>query len=71
LDIIGSTRKKGMYAVSSPRAVVKVKGRVKVVVLLDTGADVNVMTIEVADVANLPILEIIPMEAETFTGHNA
>jgi predicted aspartyl protease len=71
LDIIGSTRKKGMYAVSSPRAVVEVEGRVKVAALLDTGADVNVMTAEVADAANLPVLEITPLEAETFTGHNA
>jgi predicted aspartyl protease len=71
LDVIGSTRKKGMYAVSSPRAVVEVEGRVKVAALLDTGADVNVMTVEVADAANLPVLEITPLEAETFTGHNA
>ena len=71
LDVIGSTRKKGMYAVSSPRAVVEVEGRVKVAALLDTGADINVMTAEVADAANLPVLEITPLEAETFTGHPA
>jgi hypothetical protein len=70
LDIIGSTKKKGIYAVSSPRAVMKVKGKVKMAILLDTEADINVMTAEIADVINLFILEIILMEAETFTGHN-
>jgi predicted aspartyl protease len=60
-----------MYPMSSPRAVVEVEGRVKVAALLDTGADVNVMTAEVADAANLPVLEITPLEAETFTGHSA
>jgi predicted aspartyl protease len=60
-----------MYAVSSPRAVVEVEKKVKVAALLDTGADVNVMTAKVADAANLPVLEITPIEAETFTGHNA
>jgi hypothetical protein len=39
-------------------------------VLLNTGADINVMTVEIADAANLPILEITPLKAETFTGYN-
>jgi hypothetical protein len=60
-----------MYAVSSPRAVIKIKRKIKVAALLDTEADVNIIIIKVADVANLPILEIISIEAETFTGHNA
>jgi hypothetical protein len=60
-----------MYAVFSPRAVIEVKGRVKVAILLDTGADVNVMIVKVADVANLSILEIISLEIETFTDYNA
>jgi hypothetical protein len=60
-----------MYAMSSPRAVIKMEERIKVAALLDTGADVNIITAKVADVANLFILEIIPMEVETFTGYNA
>jgi hypothetical protein len=71
LDIIGSTKKKRMYAVSSPRAVIKMKRRVKVTVLLNIGANINIMTVKIADVANLLILEIIPMETEIFTGYNA
>jgi hypothetical protein len=55
---------------SSPRAVIEVKGKIKVVTLLNTGADVNIMTAKIADVTNLPILEIISMEVKTFTGHN-
>jgi hypothetical protein len=70
LNIIRSTRKKGIYAISSPRAVIKVKKRIKVTVLLDIEADINVIIAKVADAANLFILEIIPMEAETFTGYN-
>jgi hypothetical protein len=60
-----------MYAMSSPRAVIKIKEKVKVVTLLNTRANVNVMTAKIADAINLPILEIIPIEAETFTGYNA
>jgi hypothetical protein len=59
-----------MYAVFSPRAVIKVKRKIKVTALLNTGADVNVMTVKVADAINLPIFEITPMKAETFTGYN-
>jgi len=59
-----------MYAVFSPRAVVKVERRVKVAALLNIGADINIMTVEVADVTNLFVLEIISMEAEIFTGYN-
>jgi hypothetical protein len=71
LDIIGLIKKKGMYVMSSPRAVVKIEGKVNVAVLLDIRADVNVIIAKVADAANLPVLEIIPMEVETFTGYNA
>jgi hypothetical protein len=71
LNIIKSTRKKEMYAMSSPRAVIEMKERVKITALLNTGADINVITAKVADATNLPILEITPIEAETFTGHNA
>jgi hypothetical protein len=71
LDIIGSIKKKRIYTISSPRAVIKVKKRIKVTVLLDIKADVNVITIKVADVTNLPVFEIIPIKIETFTGHNA
>jgi hypothetical protein len=60
-----------MYAMSSPRAVIKIKERVKVTALLNIGADVNVMTAKIADAVNLLILEIIPLKIETFTGHNA
>jgi hypothetical protein len=60
-----------MYAVSSPRAVVKVKKRVKVIALLNIKADVNIMTAEVADAANLLIFEITSMKTEIFTGYNA
>jgi hypothetical protein len=70
LDIIGSTKKKGMYAVSSPRAIIKIKRRVKMTALLDIKANINVITIKIADVTNLPILEITPMETETFTDYN-
>jgi hypothetical protein len=38
--------------------------------LLDIGADINIMTVKIADAVNLPILEIISLEAETFTGYN-
>jgi hypothetical protein len=41
-----------------------------VATLLDTGADVNVMTIKIADATNLPVLEITPLKTEIFTGHN-
>jgi hypothetical protein len=71
LNIIGSTRKKGIYAVSSPRAVIKIKEKVKVTALLNTEANVNIIIVKVADAANLPILEIIPIEVKTFTGYNA
>jgi hypothetical protein len=71
LDIIGSIKKKKMYAMSSPRAVIKVKERVKVAILLDIGADVNIMIVKIADAANLFIFEIIPIEIKIFTGHNA
>ena len=70
LDIIGSIRKKGIYAVSSPRAVVEMEGRVKMAALLDIEANINVMTAEIADAVNLFILEIIPIKVEIFTGHN-
>jgi hypothetical protein len=39
--------------------------------LLDIETNVNVIIIKIADVANLSILEIIPIEIKTFTGHNA
>jgi hypothetical protein len=70
LDIIGSTKKKEMYVIFSPRAVIEIKERVKMIALLDIKADINVMTVEVADIINLPILEIIPLKIETFTGYN-
>jgi hypothetical protein len=56
--------------VSSPRAVVKVKEKVKVAVLLNIETDVNVITTEIADAVNLLVLEIISMEVEIFTDHN-
>jgi hypothetical protein len=59
-----------MYAVFSPRAVVEIKERVKIIALLDIRADVNIMIVKVADVTNLFILEIISMEIEIFTGYN-
>jgi hypothetical protein len=71
LDIIGSTKKKKMYTISSPRAVIKMEKRVKITALLNIGADVNVMTAKIADAINLPILEITPMEIEIFTDYNA
>jgi hypothetical protein len=70
LNIIGSIRKKKMYAISSPRAVIEIKGKIKMTALLDTEADINVMIVEVADAINLPILEITLMEIEIFTGYN-
>jgi hypothetical protein len=70
LNIIKSKKKKEIYAMSSPRAVIKVKKKVKVTALLNTKADVNVITAKVADVTNLLILEITPIKAETFTGYN-
>jgi hypothetical protein len=60
-----------MYAVSSPRAVIKIEEKVKMTALLNTKADINVIITEVADTANLFILEIIPIKAKTFTGYNA
>jgi predicted aspartyl protease len=56
--------------VSSPRAVIEIEGRVKVAVLLDTGADVNIIIIKVADAINLSILEITSIKVKTFTGYN-
>jgi hypothetical protein len=49
----------------------KIKKKVKVAILLNIKADINVMITKIADVINLPILEIIPIEIETFTGYNA
>jgi hypothetical protein len=60
-----------MYTISSPRAVIKIERKVKITTLLNIRADVNVMTAKIADITNLSILEIIPIKAETFTGHNA
>jgi hypothetical protein len=60
-----------MYAVSSPRAVIKMEKRIKVTALLDTEADINVIIAKIADATNLSILEITPIKAETFTGYNA
>jgi hypothetical protein len=59
-----------MYAVSSPRAVIKIERKVKVAVLLDTGADINIIIVKIADAANLLILEITPIKVKTFTGYN-
>jgi hypothetical protein len=55
---------------SSPRAVIKIERKVKVTALLDIRADINIITAKIADVTNLPILEITPMEAKTFTSYN-
>jgi hypothetical protein len=41
------------------------------VALLNTEANINVITAKIADATNLPILEITPIKAKTFTGHNA
>jgi hypothetical protein len=60
-----------MYAMSLPRAVIKVEGRIKVIALLNTKADINVIIVEVADAVNLSILEIISIEVKIFTGYNA
>jgi hypothetical protein len=60
-----------MYIIFSPRAVIKIEKRVKIIVLLNTGADINVITVKIADTTNLSILEIIPLKAKIFTGHNA
>jgi hypothetical protein len=59
-----------MYAIFSPRAVVKIKGRIKVTTLLDIKTDINIMTAEIANAINLLILEIIPIKAKIFTGYN-
>jgi hypothetical protein len=48
---------------------VKIEGRVKMTVLLDIRADINIMITEIADVVNLPILEIISLKIEIFTGY--
>jgi hypothetical protein len=70
LNIIGSIRKKRIYTVSSPRAVIEIEKRIKVIALLNIKADINVIITEIADVINLFILEIIPIEIKIFTGHN-
>jgi hypothetical protein len=49
----------------------KVKKKVKMTALLNTGADINIMTAEIADAINLPILEITLIKVKTFTGYNA
>jgi hypothetical protein len=59
-----------MYAIFSPRAVIKVKKRIKIIALLDTKTDINIIIAKIADAANLFILEIISIEIKTFTGHN-
>jgi hypothetical protein len=56
---------------SSPRAVIKIKKKVKMTVLLNIEADINIIIAKIADAVNLPILEIIPLEVKTFTGYNA
>jgi hypothetical protein len=71
LDIIESIRKKEIYAISSPRAVIKIERKIKVTALLNIEADINIITAKIADAINLSILEIIPLEIKTFTGHNA
>jgi hypothetical protein len=55
---------------SSPRAVIEIKKKVKVIALLDIGADINVITVEIADAADLLILEIIPIKVKIFTDYN-
>jgi hypothetical protein len=40
------------------------------VTLLDTEANINIITAKIVAAINLPILEIISLEVETFTGHN-
>jgi hypothetical protein len=59
-----------MYAVSLPRAVIKMKGKIKVTILLDIEADINIMIIKIADVVNLFILEIIQIKIKIFTDYN-
>jgi hypothetical protein len=71
LDIIESIRKKGIYIMFSPQAVIKIERKIKIVVLLNTRADINVIIAEVADAINLFILEITSLKVEIFTGHNA
>jgi hypothetical protein len=71
LDIIRSIKKKAIYTISSPRAVIEMEKKVKVTALLDTKTDINVITAEVADVINLLILEIISIKIKIFTGYNA
>jgi hypothetical protein len=71
LNIIKSIKKKEIYAVFSPRAVIKMEGKIKIAALLNIRADVNVMIVKVADVANLPILKITPLKIEIFTDYNA
>jgi hypothetical protein len=71
LDIIGSIKKKGIYAMFSPRAVIKIEGKVKMAILLNIRADVNVIITKVATAVNLFVLEIIPLEIKIFTGYNA
>jgi hypothetical protein len=55
---------------SSPRAVIEIKKKVKVIALLDIGADINVITVKIADAADLLILEIIPIKVKIFTDYN-
>jgi hypothetical protein len=71
LNIIGSIKKKGIYAISSPRAVIKIEGKIKIAVLLDTGADINIMIVKVADVVNLFIFKITSIKVKIFTDYNA
>jgi hypothetical protein len=49
----------------------KVEGKMKITILLDIRADINIITAKVADAVNLSIFEIIPIETEIFTGYNA
>jgi hypothetical protein len=48
----------------------KIKEKIKITALLDTGTDINIITVKIADATNLSILEIIPLKAETFTDYN-
>jgi hypothetical protein len=59
-----------MYAVSSPRTVIEIERKIKVAALLNIGADINIITVKVADAANLSILEITLLKAKIFTGYN-
>lgn len=70
LSIVNTQNSYLWYSIGSPKAPVRLVDSYKVTTFLDTGAEINIITRKVIEVARLAMQRSLKLELVSHTGHN-